>query len=277
MKVKELREQGIAQAIVDLFPQECSICGSELEITESLKEFYCPNPYCAGKAVQRMLGLLRDIGVTTWDACKVAKYMSNCNTLNPYHIYTYKEEDGAIGDITEECMQGVYNTLPRKIPLSRYVQIGNYPKLRSCCNRLFKGYSDIRSFYRDFEEDPVYFIQGRLGLDLESEDTVYVQALDIVESLMTYKMELFEYADLVDMQIKERVVGVSITGFRFEDKRKWFRQIGKECNIYVMETAVEDSDYVLWKEEVETQKVKRALKLGKPLYTIESFRQVLMR
>ena len=61
--VSDLQESSFPSEFLECLPNCCTSCGAPNEITETLTMLRCSNQRCIEKSVQRLVALLRDLGV----------------------------------------------------------------------------------------------------------------------------------------------------------------------------------------------------------------------
>lgn len=223
--VNELKEQAhgvfdhqlptLPTNFVDLLPSNCPSCNTPLVITPTYSRLSCPSLSCGGKAVQRLLGLINDIGVLNMGESKCRKFFEYYGLQNPYAIFAVVpiEEDGSpapdgrdilgIG-ISHKVTVDIYRQVQERNRMSlwEYVRIGNYPAIRDRALALFGAYDSLDAFYKEFEHGDekgrtgIAFVQAKLGI---SNTTFSISAVEITDTLQRAKSELYEFIEDVNI------------------------------------------------------------------------------
>lgn len=268
----------------DTLPLVCEDCGADMDINNTMTILKCSNPYCSCKASQRLLALLRDLGVKNFGESRCTQFMEYFGLTNPYAIFGWSpDEDGVIGNMSEEFCYNLYDQINshRKMLLWEYVKFGNLPNLRDSARYIFNGYNDLDTFYDDLEsQGGVSFIQDKLGIakGLDS-DEISVRALSIYESLIMYHEELEEYIDYVDIISPKAILNICIStavGAGYSSKSDFVAQMNQKfsdvVHINFLSGVTKDCDYLIWsKQGSETNKVKKAKNYGIPILTGAEF------
>lgn len=278
MYVKDLISGGrFPQQFYDVLPTVCDVCGADTEINTSLTVLKCSNPYCGCKASQRLLALLKDIGVKNFGESRCLQFLSHFRITNPYAIFGYSvAEDGLIGNMSQEFCENLEEQVNehKTMLLWEYVKIGNLPNLRDSARFIFNGYTSLEDFYDDLEDGGVLFIQDRLGIK-GNEDDISIRALSIYESLQMYREDLLQYIDFVNIISPKTILNICIStavGGGYSSKAdfvsKMNERYGEFVHLNFLTSVTKDCDYVIWsKAGSPTNKVNKAQKLGVPILT----------
>ena len=307
LKVKDLDESKLPKEFLDVLPKTCDVCGADTEITESLSMLCCPNPWCMAKARERLLAMLKDLGVKNLGESKCEKFLANFKTTNPYAIWMYEpDKDGPLyRGCSMEFSQSIYEQLNgmRDMLLWEFVRMGNLPGIRDSARHLFMQYSDLQEFYDDLESGGIGFIQELLGIkgkpvdasslntdvlvtgddDDDSSAPASVKAMTIYESLVTFKDDLFEALPFVRISTVDKVLNICISsavGAPYKSKQDFVTQMnnryGSKVHLNFLGSVTKDCQYLIWsKEGLPTNKVSKAEKLKVPIMTGEEFRRML--
>lgn len=293
MKVSELQNSELPKDFIAVIPTHCEICGSELEITESLTMLYCPNPFCKEKSVHRLLAMLRDLGVKNMGEAKCRAFLDHFETTNPYAIFMY--EPDIDGPLYEGCSMdfsySIYEQINerRKMLLWEYVKIGNLPGIRDSARKLLGDYDDLEEFYEDLENGGIAFVQELLSIkgkingyddtevvfyDTNEEDEiagVSVKAVDVYHTLMQFKDDLFEALDYVEIKkLTTPVINICIStavGYPYTSKQdfvaKMNERYGHKVHLNFLGSVTNDCQFLIWsKEGPPTNKVRKALSIN---------------
>lgn len=283
--VSELKNSALPKEFLDVLPVYCDSCGAENEITESLTILRCSNPSCGEKAVQRLVALLKDLGVKNMGESKCRQFLEHFGTVNPYAIFMY--EPDVDGPLFEGCSMDFSYALfeqinkKRKMLLWEFVKIGNLPGIRDSARKLFAEYDSLEEFYDDLEAGGISFVQELLSIKGKQEapdnyfddddSPVSVKAVDVYNTLMYFKDELLEAVEFVEIkQLTTRVINICIStavGKPYSSKAdfvaKMNEEFGHKVHLNFLGSVTNDCQFLIWsKEGAPTNKVKKAEKIN---------------
>lgn len=251
----------------DSLPQYCfeDGCGFPMEMTEALTQLHCSNPRCPSKVVQRLIAIANSIGVKDLGEAKAYKFIYNFGIQNPLLIFGYEpSEDGALGDgISLEVSQKIADQFNQKknFTLAEYVRVANLPFIQTSAMSIFGDYDDLDKAYEDIENGGVNFITEKLSIkrgssEDDNEDSISVRALRVFDSLMTFKDDLFEAIEFVniikthsDGMIKLKAVCSDEVGAPFKTKADFYATVNSRyANIHVefLGAVTKNIDYLIW-------------------------------
>jgi hypothetical protein len=171
---------------------ECSACGSDMELSDSLKSLYCPNPLCRDKGVMRLKTMLADLKVRDMGEARCQKFLDYYNVNDPVSIFLYEPSDGPLFEgASMEFSEGVYDQIQEAlegIKLFEYIKVLNLPNIATSAYDIFAGYNTLDDFYADLHDSGVVLIQDLLGI---KKDDLSIRALSIFETLMTFKKSIY--------------------------------------------------------------------------------------
>lgn len=287
LKVSDLKSNAIFPVgFLATLPTECTHCGSELEITETLTVIQCVNLGCIEKGVQRMLHLLKDLGVKNMGEAQCRAFLIKFKTTNPYAILLYEpSEDGALFEnCSMDFSYGIYAKLNavREMFLWEYVKIGNLYGISDISRNLLKNFVSIDGFYKDLYYGGVEWVQELIGLELDS--IVSIKAIDVYNTLIEYEHELRSGIDGVLLKtIDTPSLTVSIVGSvgkPFKSKidfiQKMVAIVEGKVNLIVLDSLTADCDFLIWSKEGNvTSKVNKAIEYKIPIYSGIEFAEYL--
>lgn len=202
--LRELRTMSIPEEFLETLPENtCDICGKDLVITAGLTMLQCSNPFCPEHITQKLVGLMKDIGVKDMGASKCRKFVANFDSDNPYMIFAYDpNEDGVMYDgcslsFSQKIVDRVVAV--KRMTLAEYVKLGNMPFIRDTAKQLLDGYSGkqgLVDFYVDLKAGGIAFVQQALGV---ADSKVSVIATRVYETMILFEHNLMEYIDYVDL------------------------------------------------------------------------------
>lgn len=284
LEVSSLQGSQLPQEFLDCLPTECSSCGEATEITESLTILRCSNPRCIEKSVQRMIALLQDIGVKGMGEAKCRKFLENFGVVNPYAVFMYEPSDGTLYEgCSMDASYEIYDQVQEKAKmlLWEYIKIGNMPGIRDSARKLFAEYDSLEEFYDDLEAGGTQFVQECLsikgkkaGADNffdDDESYVSVKAVEVYNTLLFFKEDLFEAIDFVDIkQLTTAVINICIStavGRPFASKSdfvsKMNDEFGEKVHLNFLGSVSKDCHFLIWsKEGAATNKVTKAERIN---------------
>ena len=277
----------LPQAFIDILPKVCPDCGADMTISDTLRELGCDNPYCKGKVAQRMTAMLVDMGVKNMGENRCLEFIEQTKLRYPSAILQWEPKYGEIGSLSVDFLTGIKEQIDthRDMMLWEYIKYSNIPYLRDTARELFKDYQDLDAFYAILEAkgaDGVAFIQKILGI---ADTGVSVRALNIFNSLITYKEELLEGLKYVNIIVPNKTVNVCIStsvGSGFSSKADFINQMnqkyGDKVHINFLSAVTANCNYLIWsKVGSPTSKVKKAQAKNIPIYTGVEFEQLLQK
>lgn len=283
--VAELANSALPQEFVALLPTECDYCGAQTEITESLTILKCSNPSCGEKAVQRLVTLLKDLGVKNMGESKCRQFLEHFNIANPYAILMYEPSDGTLYDgCSMAFSETFYDSLEskRRMLLWEYVKIGNLPGIRDSARKLLSDYDSLEEFYDDLEAGGIEFVQNLLdikaGSDSVDEDSFFaeeekvsVKAVKTYNTLIFFKEELFQALEFVEIkQLTTPVINICIStavGKPYGSKSDFVSQMNEEfgdkVHLNFLGSVSKDCQFLIWsKEGAATSKVTKVERMN---------------
>lgn len=183
---------------ITLFPKQCNDCSNDILVTDSLTKLVCSNPYCKGKIRERLNSIIKYFHIDLSEE-EVVNFIDKYNIESPYYIFFYNpKKDGNFTDLhTKEESSNIFKQINknRTMLLWEYLYIGGLPFLRESSEIIFKGYNDIKVFYKDLENEGMGLIQRLLTLNDNNiekikEGDILSQTILIYDTLNTYKKEI---------------------------------------------------------------------------------------
>lgn len=270
IKLETFKKYFSNQQFIDSLPEDnkCE-CGADLFINEALTRIECQNPNCFENAVQRMVSMVSDLGIRNMGESRCRDFLNYFDTLNAYAIFAYDPNtDGVFGN-SEKVAYDLYeqvSALPART-LGEYVKVGNYPGLQDSALSLFKGYCSLETFYADFEEGGISFIQGKLGI---SDDTMSIKAINCARVLTDFKDMLFEYVDyahILDTTVVQefKICASTSVGYPYKSKIDFINKLNAQfkgkIHLIFSSSLTKTCDVLVWAGELgkaKTTKVKTA-------------------
>lgn len=246
-------------AFYESLPRFCPDCEYPMEMTEAITQVHCSNPRCPSKVVQRMIAMASSLGVKDLGESKAKKFLEKFETSNPLIIFAYESEvDGSLGEgISLEVSKKIEEQFQAKksFTLAEYVRTANLPNIQTSATTLFGEFDDLAEAYNQIEKGGVEYIAKKLGIAVGSEE-ISIRATKVFESLMTFKSDLFEALDFVniiktntDDMISLKAVCSDEVGKPFRTKADFYATINNMYpNVHVefLGAVTKNIDYLVW-------------------------------
>lgn len=194
MLVAELdknRFKKIDSRFYDSLPKFCEVesCGFPMQINEVLTEVSCSNVRCPKKIAKRVQELCQKLGIeitylTAFD------YVIMNHITNP--MYLFKSQAGI------ELEQEERDKILKQMSLERFVELNCLPYLEDTI-KIFKEYDSLDDFYADLESDGIEFLEKQLSVFVDEE--LSMRALKAYDVLMTFKQDLYDGIDYVEIEV----------------------------------------------------------------------------
>ena len=194
MLVAELdknRFKKIDSRFYDSLPKFCEVesCGFPMQINEVLTEVSCSNVRCPKKIAKRVQELCQKLGIeitylTAFD------YVIMNHITNP--MYLFKSQAGI------ELEQEERDKIIKQMSLERFVELNCLPYLKDTI-KIFKEYDSLDDFYADLESDGIEFLEKQLSVFVDEE--LSMRALKAYDVLMTFKQDLYDGIDYVEIEV----------------------------------------------------------------------------
>lgn len=275
MLVKEFvdkRVDGFPSGFYESLPTVCleDDCGYPTEMYETLTGLRCSNPRCPAKIAQRLEAMFTSLGIKGVGEVGFRAIVSAWNLRNPLFIFAYEPDDGLLAPtINETTSRSVYEQLQKKksFTLAEYVRIANLPHIQTSSGAIFDKFDDINKAYEEIERGGIQYIQSRLGV---SKDETSLRAIKVFDSLMTYKQDLIEAFDCVDIIRKNggmlnfKVCVSQAVECGFKTKAEFYNAVNSIApdKLYVefLGSATKDIDYLVWAGTTPSRKVNTVKK-----------------
>lgn len=282
----ELSTSVFPEEFLDTLEHQCSTCGSDTMITETLTKLICPNIKCIDKLAIRLTALLADLGVKNMGESRCYKFFETYNVDSPYAIFALEPLEGQVAykGASQEFSIALYESLNkvRTMTLWDYVKIGNLPGIRDHALELFSGYKTLEDFYEDFEDEETggVFLISRLlsiktdmdsddyesleGIDVDmlsveekeqlTNDGYSLRALKVARTLELYKDDLFEFIEYVNFKRNDLpVINITIStsvGEGFSSKKDFVNMLNNkysdQAQINFLSSVSKKTDFLIW-------------------------------
>lgn len=199
----ENRSTLFADEFYDCLPQVCPECGMPMEMSETLTGLHCSSPKCPDKVAQRLVAIANKLGVKDLGDARAIDFVRKFGVDNPLLIFCYEpEEDGTMTDRTNmEISKRIAGSFKarNKFTLSEYVKIANLPYIQESATAVFDGFDDLAEAYQAIESGGVEYIRDKLNIKDKGSEDISIRALRVFDSLMTFKTDLFDALDGVEI------------------------------------------------------------------------------
>lgn len=284
MLVRDFKEECSDMYPIEFFsclPEYCfnPSCGSPTEMSETLTGLKCSNPRCPDKIVKRITHIMSDLGIKDFGSARATDFVATYGIRNPLAVFAYEPSDGCLGQsISMDLSERIYEQITKKknLTLWEYVRTAHLPYIQSSSLILFGDFDDLSEAYEKIEEGGVEYIRERLGIqkggdskvvseevleddysDLEANiPSVSIRALKIFEVLMTFKQDLFEYLDFVNIiplnsgdMITLKAVCSEEVGAPFKTKADFYSTVNSlypNVHVEFLKSVNADIDYLVW-------------------------------
>lgn len=271
------RSSLFADEFYDCLPKRCPVCGMPMEMSEALTGLHCSNPKCLSKVAQRLIAIASSLGVKDLGEARAESFIFHWGITNPLLIYSYDPEvDGPMSeDISLDLSVKIINQFKekRKFTLGEYVRLANIPNIQMSAFALFDGFDDINDAYQAIETGGVEYIRDRLNIKEKGSEDVSVRAVKVFDSLMTFKTDLIEAIDGIEI-IKIHTEGMHTlkavcsteVGQPFRTKADFYatcNNLYPNIHIEFGSSVTKKTDYLVWagadgSPRAVTNKVKKA-------------------
>lgn len=268
----------------DCLPQTCPVCGMPTEMSESLTGLHCSNPRCRSKVTQRLLAMANSLGVKDMGESRADAWLANTGLTNPLLMFGYEPVDADGNEMDGPMADGISLELSAKIAkqfrdrnkftLAEYVRVANLPNIQMSAFSIFDKFDDLGEAYKAIESGGVEYIRDSLNIKESGGEDISIRALKVFESLMTFKDDLFEGLDYVEiiklhtegMQTLKAVCSTEV-GKPFATKADFYASCNNlypNIHIEFGSSVTKATDYLIWSgadgvvKSAVTNKVKKA-------------------
>lgn len=253
------KDDGYSVSFYDSIPSICPEpdCGYPMEMTEVLTQLHCSNPRCPSKVIQRLNAITKQLGIKDFGEARITSFVNYWGLRNPLLIFGFvPSEDGQLSDdISMELSEKICLAFHSKksFTLAEYVRIANLPFIQTSASAIFGDYDDLLEAYKDIEAGGIPFIQSKLSIEKED---ISVRALNVYDSLMTFKSDLIQALDDVeiiktheDASINIRAVVSDEVGSGFATKAEFYQTCNSmfdNVHIEFLGAVNKSIDYLIW-------------------------------
>lgn len=186
--LEKIKEVGVSSEVGYLFPKECSHCKVELELSTSLTNLRCPNPFCKSLYIKRSLNFCEVLGLPQFGSSFFEQLLSDSAWTSEFISDFYKLESLAL-HLEKPNLQARFEEYKQAVSKAKadlttetYLRSLSIPLLDDIVEHIVKQYSDLSDFYKqlDLALDFDTYLE-LFGLSEGSEDLVlrYLGVLSI--------------------------------------------------------------------------------------------------
>lgn len=281
MLVKEFIERrldGFPNSFYESLPDTCleENCGYPTEMLETLTQLKCSNPRCPAKISQRLQSIFGYLGIKGVGDVGIRNFVNERGLTNPMFVFAYEPgaiEDGKDGNfcssVNEKMSQSIYEQIQSKnsFTLAEYVRISHIPHVQTSAGAIFDKFDDINLAYAEIEAGGLDYIKNCLGIKTAE---VSLRAIKIYESLMTFKQDLIDAIDCVNIIRKnaEDMVSFKVcvsgdVGCGFKTKASFYDYVNNlnpdRLHVDFLSSATKEIKYLIWNGEGITRKVQSVM------------------
>ncbi len=255
----------LSEDVIDCIPHNCEYCGSELELTDSIKQIYCPNRFCALKIAARLEYMAKAMKADGWgestcrEACRIFKLKS------PYQVFLLEGHTCDSIPAFRKKVDSICDPDKRRVKLWEVVRLAGIPSIETIAFKIFDGYENLEEAYKDIEDYQVPFIAERLGL--KNAETG-VLAVKVFNTLIEYKDELLFGETQFDVyQPTGMNLYIAITGGvqGFTNKAEFIKYINRrylgKINAMLMNSVTSNVHVLIADGDTSSSKYKSACRL----------------
>lgn len=201
LSIEEVRNNRLmSDWTLRIVPERC-MCGSKIEISESLKRAYCLDENCTIKIANRMYRMLNKLSVTSWSIADCLKFTRQFELRTPFQVMLVNDVLMSsikvdIEDFESKAQDAIALANKELYPWE-IVELAGIKYVSSCAYEMFSEYKDFSEAYNDIEDKQVSIVCDKLGIE---DDKAIPIALRIYNLLILHKDELL----FAETQFKER-------------------------------------------------------------------------
>ena len=251
--------------LAEISPTHCDECGSELSLTESLKQLYCDNRTCPTKIAARLESMAKMMKADGWGESACLAVAKNFKMISPYQVFLLADKECKDVPAFQKKVAEICDIEKRTVKLWEVVKYANIPSIDTVAFKIFDGFASISDAFEVIEKQGVSFIADRLGL---RNPETGVMAVNIYNTLIEYKDELLFGEKLFNIYnpTGERVY-IAITGgvYGFSNKSEFISYINSrysgKVNAMLMNSVTREVNYLVADGDTSSNKYKKASKM----------------
>lgn len=257
----------ISDELLDIIPEICPVCGSEIEFTDSLKQIYCTNKRCSLKIAARLESMAKAMKADGWGESTCLEVVQYFNLKSPYQIFVVGEQGLNCPYVSafSKKIASICDPKKRKVKLWEVVRLAGIPSIETIAYKIFDGYSSLSEAYEDIEAYEVPFIADKLGL--RNAETG-VMAVNIYNTLMEYKGELLFGEQKFDVYTPTGIpMTIAITGSveGYHNKGEFIQYINSryagKINAMLMNSVTSQVNVLIADNDTSSNKYRTACRL----------------
>lgn len=261
-EMKRNREYNFDEETLILIPNNCSTCGEELSINETLTHLSCSNLRCPDKVTLRTVSMLDQLNVTDIGEPTLRKLVKVFGIQSPLVFFLYETEDWESIDENDqsptlfkkaELLKSQLDS-KRNMTLVEFLKLANLPNIQTSSDKLLEGVSDLKQLYDELEYEGVDYVQRKLGIQAE----LSLKSIKMYNTLMDFKEDLLDVVDsgfvniIADNRadVKVKAVCTDEVGGGFKRKADFYKYIDENYSnkVYIDwgKSATKSMDVLIW-------------------------------
>lgn len=263
---------------------KCS-CGYRLLLNEKLTELKCSNPVCPAHMSMRMDDMFKQLNMKDIGPSTCYDIIVENNLVHHTQVFALGVNDMPSRN-SEAVKEKFYNEIHKvkKLSLSNVAKLLRIEDMQTRCEDIFKGYSDIDLFYKDFNynED---FISNQLRMNKGVLTAKFTEALTSQELNLRGLCKLFTIAKSGKMSITVCMTGdilnVRDANGKIYSSREVFLKEMQDISEGVIDIVSKSGmsmkvDYLITDTpNSNTKKNRTADEYGKPKITFAQFKDAI--
>lgn len=266
ISVLEAIDNGLLDVeLAEIIPTHCEECGSELMLTESLKQIYCDNRTCPTKVASRLEGMAKMMKADGWGESTCLQVVKSFGMVSPFQVFLLQGRECPSVAAFDKKLAEICDANKRIIKLWEVVKYANIPSIDTVAFKIFDGYNSMEEAFDDIEEYGVALIAEKLGL--RNAETG-IMAVNIYSTLMEYKDELlFGESTFEVYNPSGEKLYMAITGgvYGYANKSEFVSYINQryagKVNAMLMNSVTREVDVLISDGGANSNKVKKAKKI----------------
>lgn len=252
--------------LAEIIPTHCHECGTELMLTESLKQLYCPNRQCPTKVASRLEAMAKMMQVDGWGESTCLEVVRQFGMFSPFQVFLLIDKlDSIKTESLKDKIRDICRDDVRTVKLWEVAKYANIPSIDTVAFKLFDGFDSMESAFKAFENSPITFVADRLGL--RNAETG-VMAYNIYQTLIEYKDELLFGESMFNVYNPggEKLC-MAITGgvVGFSNKSEFVNYINSryngKVNAVLMTSVTKEVQVLVADGDTSSNKYRRAMKI----------------
>lgn len=253
---------------IKMIPKKC-MCGSDINVTESLREIVCSNKYCHYTIGKRIYKMLTDLGIISWDMEECISIAKDYNFSTPFQILLVKQLLNSNINLNlvniSKKIEDIEKIKSSKINLWEIIKIANIRYVSSIAEKIFSSYDNLESAYTDIESGQVAYLSDKLGIN-NNDSTVL--AIKVYKQLLEFKEELlFAETQFNVIKYSTNPIRISISGNipGYMNKSEFIKMLNTryyEYTTFVLDSTISKNTNILVTDFDKSTKYRTAVRIN---------------